>query len=77
MNAKTALCIAGVACLLAACGEKPQTLGTRSDTAPYSGPSGSAVSYSAPGWKAGEKTSWEQALRARAQYSQNDYTRAP
>jgi hypothetical protein len=33
--------------------------------------------YAAPGWKAGDKTSWEQSLRARAQYGQNDYTRAP
>jgi hypothetical protein len=77
MSAKTVLCLAGVACLLAACGEKPQTLGTRSDASPVSGPTGSAVSYSAPGWKAGDKTSWEQALRTRAQYGQNDHTRAP
>ena len=27
--------------------------------------------------QAGDKTSWEQSLRARAQYGQNDYTRAP
>ena len=27
------------------------------------------------GWKAGDKTSWEQALRTRAQEGQNDYAR--
>ena len=46
------------------------------DIAPSMSP-GTAASYSAAGWKAGDKTSWEQSLRARAQYGQNDYTRAP
>ena len=77
MNAKTGLCILGIVGLLAACGETPQVMGTRSDATPYSGPTGAAASYSAAGWKAGDKTSWEQSLRARAQYGQNDYTRAP
>jgi len=77
MNAKTGLCILGLVGLLAACGETPQVMGTRSDATPYSGPTGAAASYSAAGWKAGDKTSWEQSLRARAQYGQNDYTRAP
>jgi len=77
MNAKTGLCIFGLVGLLAACGETPQVMGTRSDATPYSGPTGAAASYSAAGWKAGDKTSWEQSLRARAQYGQNDYTRAP
>ena len=77
MNAKTGLCIFGLVGLLAACGEPPQVMGTRSDATPYSGPTGAAASYSAAGWKAGDKTSWEQSLRARAQYGQNDYTRAP
>jgi len=29
--------------------------------------------YVAPGWKSGDKASWEQGLKARAQNSQNDY----
>jgi hypothetical protein len=29
------------------------------------------------GWKAGDKTSWEQQLRARGQYGQDDHSRAP
>jgi hypothetical protein len=31
--------------------------------------------FVAPGWKAGDRTSWQQELKARAQYGQNDYTR--
>lgn len=66
----------GLACaaLLGACSEAPQTLGTAKDTPAYSGTTGA---YAAPGWKAGDKTAWQQQLRARAQYGMNDYTRSP
>jgi predicted small lipoprotein YifL len=58
---------------LAACGDKPQTLGTpKQDAAPYTG-TGSA--FTAPGWKPGDKTSWEQHLKARQQNGQNDYSK--
>ena len=58
---------------LAACGEKPQTLGVpRSDTPAYAG---TGSTFSAPGWKAGDKTGWEQHLKARQQSSQNDYSK--
>jgi hypothetical protein len=59
---------------LTACGEKAQTLGTKNDATAFSGASNSFV---APGWTAGDKNSWEQHLRARAQYGQNDNSRAP
>ncbi len=59
---------------LTACGEKAQTLGTKNDATAYSGATNSFVEA---GWTAGDKTSWEQHLRARAQYGQNDNTRAP
>jgi hypothetical protein len=60
---------------LCACGEKPQGLGgIKQDAAPFSGTG--AASFTAPGWKAGDKTSWEQQLRARAQNGQNDYTKS-
>ncbi|PUE58939.1 hypothetical protein B9Z36_02300 [Limnohabitans sp. Rim8] len=59
---------------LTACGEKAQTLGTKNDATAYSGATNSFV---APGWTAGDKTSWEQHLRARGQYGQNDNSRAP
>ena len=58
---------------LSACGEKPQTgLGIRSDAPAYSG---TGSNFTQPGWKAGDKTSWESELRARQQYGQNEYTR--
>ncbi len=59
---------------LTACGEKAQTLGTKNDATAYSG---AANSFVDAGWTAGDKNSWEQHLRARAQYGQNDNTRAP
>ena len=61
------------ACLaLAACGEKPQTSGTRkADTAPSQG---AMAAYSAPGWKAGDATSWEAQIKKRSD-GQNEYTR--
>ena len=59
---------------LSACGEKPQTLGSgvKSDGAAYQGVQ---TQYAAPGWKAGDKTSWEQGLKARAQNTQNEYNK--
>jgi major membrane immunogen (membrane-anchored lipoprotein) len=58
---------------LAACGEKPQTAGgVKGDVAAYQGVQ---TSFAAPGWKAGDRTSWEQALKARAQNTQNEYSR--
>lgn len=55
------------------CGEKPQTgAGIRSDAPPYAG---SGSNFTQPGWKAGDKTSWESQLKARQQYGQNEYTR--
>ena len=42
--------------VLSACGEKPQTLGTKHDTTAYSG---STSAFVQSGWQAGDKTSWE------------------
>ena len=61
---------------LTACGEKPQEMnaaGVKQDNAPYQGVGSSQ--YANTGWKPGDKTSWEQQLKSRAQYGQNDYTR--
>ena len=59
--------------LLAACGEKPQSMGgVKSDAAAFQGVNNN---YAAPGWKAGDKTSWEQGLKARAQNTQNEYSK--
>jgi ABC-type glycerol-3-phosphate transport system substrate-binding protein len=59
---------------LAACGEKPQTLGSsaKQDAAAYSG---TGKPYAETNWKQGDKTSWESALRARTQNGQNDYAK--
>ena len=58
---------------LSACGEKPQTLGgVKKDAAPYQGAENQFV---APGWKPGDKTSWEQGLKARMQRGQNEYSK--
>jgi len=58
---------------IAACGERPQTneANTRDSTA-FSGTDKAFVN---PGWKPGDKASWESQLKARTQYGQNDYTR--
>ena len=73
MMKRTSLILLSVAALTA-CGEKAQTLGTKNDATAYSGASNSFVEA---GWTAGDKTSWEQHLRTRAQYGQNDNIRAP
>jgi hypothetical protein len=69
------LALAATAVLgLSACGEKPQGMGgVRSDQAPYTGVGKSQ--YANTGWTAGDKGSWEQQLKARAQYGQNEYSR--
>jgi len=65
--------IAAAIALLSACGEKPQTVGSpKSDAPAYTG---TVSGFAAPGWKAGDKTAWEQQLKARQQNSQNDYSR--
>jgi hypothetical protein len=70
------LALAATALLtLTACGEKPQGMGgVRSDQAPYTGVGKSQ--YANTGWTAGDKVSWEQQLKARAQYGQNEYSRS-
>ena len=58
---------------LSACGEKPQTLGNmKNDVEPFHG---AQNNYVAPGWKPGDKASWEQALKVRAQNNQNEYSK--
>lgn len=58
---------------LVACGEKPQTGGgVKSDVAAFQG---GESKYVNGGWKVGDKTSWEQTLKARAQNNQNEYSK--
>jgi hypothetical protein len=73
-NTLMILGLVAAAAALSACGEQPQEMGgTRSDAAPYTGVGKSQ--YQQPGWKVGDKASWEQQLKSRAQYGMNDYSR--
>jgi hypothetical protein len=57
------------------CAEKEQTAsGIKSDTASYQGTSRQFV---APGWKPGDRASWEQQLKVRTVQGQNDYAKVP
>ncbi len=58
---------------LAGCGEAPQPLtGVKSDVPAFQG---TGSNFTAAGWKAGDKTSWEQQLRTRG-LGQDDYAKA-
>jgi hypothetical protein len=61
---------------LSACGDKAQELAgqPRQDAAPYTG-TGVQV-FTTSDWKAGDKNSWAQQLKTRAQYGQNDHSRS-
>jgi hypothetical protein len=61
---------------LSACGEKPQTIssGVGADSAAFQG---TGKAYAVPGWKQGDKTSWEQQLKTRTQNAQNEYIKVP
>jgi hypothetical protein len=62
-----------LAAALAACSERPQTLEKgRASSAPAW--QGAQDPFVAPGWKPGDKTSWEAELQKRAQ-GQNEYVR--
>ncbi|WP_298926152.1 hypothetical protein [uncultured Ramlibacter sp.] len=71
---RRALLAMGTVLALAACTEKPQTLdsGGKQDTASFQG---TGMPFVAPGWKPGDKISWEQQLKTRAQNGQNDYVK--
>ena len=76
---KRLTCIAGALVLLAglsACGDKAQEMTgqPKLDAAPYTG-TGVQV-FTTSDWKAGDKNSWAQQLKTRAQYGQNDHSRS-
>lgn len=58
---------------LAACGEKPQEMGTKKAAEPSW--QGTNNGYAAPGWKAGDAKSWETQINTRAREGQNEYQR--
>ena len=65
--------IAMAALALAACGEKQQTISQNSGR-DAAASSGTGTVFQVQGWKAGDRASWEQQLKSRAQ-TQNDYVR--
>jgi hypothetical protein len=71
---KHSLIVIAALAALAACTEKPQALnssGTKVDAPAFQG---TGMAFTVPGWKPGDKTSWEQGLKTRTQ-NQNDYTK--
>ena len=62
--------------LAAGCGEKPPrgASGAGVDAPAYQGTG--VASFTRPGWTAGDANSWQQQLRTRGQYGQNEYTRS-
>ena len=71
---KAALLIAAACLGLAACSDKPQTAqGMQVNDAPPH--AGASQAFTDAGWKAGDKTAWEQQLKTRAQAGQNEYNR--
>ena len=65
--------VLAVLAVLSACGEKPQTLGSnKNHVSPYEGAKNEFV---APGWNVGDKSSWEQGLKARTWNTQNEYSK--
>lgn len=73
-----ALCLLGVALTLAACGERPQTIGglsaAKRDASPVTGTE--TTVFRRADWQTGDQASWAQQLKARAQYGMNEYSRA-
>ena len=74
-RALTLITALAVLALTAACSEKSQDLGSgaKVDAPAYQGTG--VASFTEPGWTAGDANSWQQQLRARGQYSQNEYPR--
>jgi type IV pilus biogenesis protein CpaD/CtpE len=73
---RTAAILAAAAALaLVGCAEKEQTAsGIKTDTASYQGTNHPFV---VPGWKPGDRSSWEQQLKVRTVQGQNDYAKVP
>ncbi|WP_298831635.1 hypothetical protein [uncultured Piscinibacter sp.] len=70
---KRILIVMTLAAGLVACGEKPQTAGSKK----ADGKSWDAAqnAFVAEGWKSGDQASWETQMKTRAQ-GQNEYSRA-
>ncbi len=65
---------AALAVVLVGCGEKVQTLDADAKKVDTKAWEASNSPYVANGWKGGDKTTWDEQLRLRAQ-AQNEYVR--
>jgi hypothetical protein len=74
----TTLAVAALSALaLTACSDRPQELnasGVKADQPAYQGVAPKSQ-FVERGWQPGDRKSWEQQLRQRAAYGQNEYTR--
>jgi hypothetical protein len=71
---RTIALVATVAAL-AGCGEDPQIANRVKQDAALNSGTGVGAPFTAPGWKAGDRNSWEQHLKTRTQMGQNDYVK--
>lgn len=71
---KRIIVIAASALLLAACGEKPQSLAGKQIHGSEPSWQGPVTRFTEPGWKVGDQNSWTQHMQARAQ-GQNESVR--
>lgn len=76
MRLTPTLLIGAAVLALSACGERPQTGDARLKSSDAKASSGTQNGHAAPGWTAGDQTSWANQLKARAQ-GQNEYARSP
>lgn len=61
---------------LAGCTEREQIAkGVKTDTAAYTGTG--HPQFTAPGWKPGDRASWETETKERTMMGQNDYAKVP
>ena len=74
MRTAIVLTLAAAAFAVAGCTEREQTAGgSKSDQPAYMGSTQPA--FAAQGWKPGDRTSWEQELKVRADRGQNEYAK--
>jgi hypothetical protein len=73
-HAVTLMATLAAAAALSACGDKTQALesGVKVDSQAFQG---TGMPYAVPGWKQGDKASWEQQVKTRTQQTQNEYTK--
>lgn len=74
MSNRRIVWIAWTVLALGACTETPQSVSqnAKQDTAAFQG---AHDPFTVPGWKAGDKNSWEQQLKTRLQMGQNEYNK--